>query len=69
MTIADLAFIATYSSILAGKQIDLTKYDPELKAWFVRCKAAIPNYEEANDLGAEDWGQLLQQQAIRNKQG
>jgi glutathione S-transferase len=69
LTIADLAFVASYSSILAGNQIDLTKYDPELKAWFERCKAAIPNYAEANGVGAEQWGQFLQEQTIRNKRG
>ena len=69
VTIADLAFVASYSSILAGNQIDLAQYDPDLKVWFERCKAAIPNYEEANGVGAEQWGQLLQTRATQKKGG
>jgi len=55
MTIADLACVATYSTLKAVGVADLTKY-PEAENWFQRCQEAIPNYQEANGKGAEDLG-------------
>ena len=66
LTIADLAFVASFSSLLEGNQVDLTKYDPQLGDWFARCKAEIPNYQMANGEGGEQWGQLLQSKLKEN---
>jgi len=55
MTVADLAFVATYSTIEAVGHFDLTPF-PEIKAWFEKVKAEIPDYEEVNGKGAADMG-------------
>ena len=67
LTLADLAFVASFSSLLEGHQIDLTQYDPEIGGWFGRCKEEIPNYQKANGEGAEQWGQFLQSRIKENK--
>ena len=41
MTLADLAFLATYSTIEATGNFDLTPY-AETNAWFEKMKAAVP---------------------------
>ena len=55
LTVADLAFVATYSSIEAISHFDLSPY-PEVKAWFEKVKGEIPNYDECNGKGAADMG-------------
>ncbi|CAB4055392.1 GST [Lepeophtheirus salmonis] len=55
MTIADIAWVATYSSIKEADVIDLVPYK-ELDAWFTKCVALIPNYETCNGKGAKGFG-------------
>jgi len=55
LTVADIAFIATYSTIEAVNHFDLTQY-PEVNEWFEKVKGEIPNYEECNGKGAGDMG-------------
>ena len=55
MTLADLAFLATYSTIEATGNFDLTPY-AETNAWFEKMKAAVPNYAKANGDGATTFG-------------
>jgi len=55
LTVADLAFVATYSTIEAVGHFDLSGY-PTIKAWFEKVKGEIPDYEEVNGKGAADMG-------------
>jgi len=57
MTIADLALVATYTTVKeAGiADVDMCPYG-NLEPWFEKCKAAIPNYEKANGEGAAAFG-------------
>ena len=59
LTVADIAFLATYSTVVATGHFDLTPY-PEVNAWFDKVKAEIPNYEKANGEGATDFGAWFQ---------
>ncbi len=63
-TLADLAFMATYSSMEATGHFDLAAY-PEAKAWFNKMKAEIPNYEKANGEGARFLGDFFKS-AVKN---
>ena len=55
LTLADLAYLATTSTLVAtGMIADLP---PELDQWYNKCKSLIPDYEKANGLGAEEFGQ------------
>ena len=55
LTLADLAYLATTSTLVAtGIIADLP---PELDQWYNKCKSLIPDYEKANGLGAEEFGQ------------
>eukprot|EP00095_Tigriopus_kingsejongensis_P001406 maker-scaffold229_size244821-snap-gene-1.17 protein:Tk01406 transcript:maker-scaffold229_size244821-snap-gene-1.17-mRNA-1 annotation:"glutathione s-transferase delta-epsilon 2" len=55
MTLADVAFLATHSSLVATGAIDVSEY-PELAAWFEKMKGEIKNYEKANGKGAALFG-------------
>ncbi|CAB4055393.1 GST [Lepeophtheirus salmonis] len=55
MTIADIAWVATYSSIKEADLVDLLPYK-ELEAWFTKCVALIPNYETCNGKGVKAMG-------------
>jgi len=55
LTVADLAFVATYATIEACGNFDLTPY-AETNAWFEKMKKEIPNYEKANGEGAAGFG-------------
>ncbi|CAB4055402.1 GST [Lepeophtheirus salmonis] len=55
MTIADIAWVATYSSIKEADLVDLLPYK-ELDAWFTKCVALIPNYETCNGKGVKVMG-------------
>ena len=56
MTIADLAFVATYSAIKVSEVAALDSF-PELNTWFEKLIKEIPNYEKANGEGALEFGQ------------
>ena len=55
MTLADISFLATYSTVKATGYFDLEKYE-ELNAWFEKIKGEVPDYENANGQGATDFG-------------
>jgi len=55
ITVADIACVATISSIVATGAIDLADYSDVL-AWFDKCKDLIPNYEKACGEGATAFG-------------
>jgi len=56
MTVADIVFVATFSTILACEGlVDLTAYK-ELNSWFEKVKQGLPKYEEANGKGCEVFG-------------
>ena len=57
LTLADLAFLATYSTIVAVGHFDLSEY-AEVNAWFERVKSEVPNYEKCNGEGATLFGGL-----------
>ena len=67
LTLADIAFVSTYSTILASEAFDLSAYSPELNEWFEKCKALIPNFEKANDEGAVAFGGWYKGKAAANK--
>jgi len=59
MTIADIALIATYSTIKATGGvggIDFSDY-PNIEAWYEKCIKLVPNYEKANGEGATAFGE------------
>jgi glutathione S-transferase len=56
LTIADIAFLSTYSTIVATGAIDVTPYTA-INEWFEKVKNEVPNYEKANGVGAEAFGQ------------
>jgi len=55
MTIADIACVATLSTLLATEAFDVSKYT-DMNAWYEKCKGLIPNYEKANGEGAAKFG-------------
>jgi glutathione S-transferase len=55
LTIADVALVATYSTIKETGAVDLSEYK-DAEAWFTKCTALIPNYEKANGEGAAAFG-------------
>ena len=61
LTVADLAFLSTYSSIVALNYFDLSAY-PKTNAWFEKVKGQVPNYERACGEGASEFGKLLEKQ-------
>ncbi len=46
-TLSDLSLLSTYSSVRATGAVDAASEYPALNAWFMRAKAAVPNYKEA----------------------
>eukprot|EP00096_Caligus_rogercresseyi_P006163 TRINITY_DN22422_c0_g1_i1.p1 TRINITY_DN22422_c0_g1~~TRINITY_DN22422_c0_g1_i1.p1 ORF type:complete len:232 (-),score=47.75 TRINITY_DN22422_c0_g1_i1:56-685(-) len=56
MTIADLCWVATYSTLKACDVVPLDKYK-ELEAWFKKVVALIPNYDKANGNGVKEFGE------------
>ena len=67
MTLADISFVATYSSIKAMGSVDTRKY-PFIEAWFIRCKQQIPKYQEVCGEGAEMLGGVYKKsKAINNR--
>ncbi len=57
LTLADLAWAATYSTAKAAGNIDLTAY-PDLNAWYEKVTAEIKNYEKADGVGAAAFGEF-----------
>ncbi len=57
LSLADLAFAATYSTVAAFAYFDLSEY-PDLNAWFARVKAEIPKYKELCGDGAEELAEM-----------
>jgi len=55
LTIADIALVATFSTIKATGCVDLADY-PETEKWLTKCQGLIPNYEKANGEGAAAFG-------------
>jgi len=62
MTLADLAMLATYSTMEATGAFELDKYG-DLVAWAAKMKAAVPNYEKANGEGATGFGGFYKSKA------
>jgi glutathione S-transferase len=56
-TIADLAFVATFSTMKVCSFVDLAPY-PELLAWLEKMEGLIPNYEKANGAGVAKFGKF-----------
>ncbi len=50
VTLADLAFLSSYTTFVAAGLVDISKY-PALTAWFEKVKKEVPNYERANGEG------------------
>ena len=67
LSLADICFVATYSTILASEAFDLSAVNPAVNDWFEKCKAAIPNYEKANGEGAAGFGAWFKSQAAAKK--
>ena len=55
MTLADLSFVATYSTLRATGSVDTRKFAFN-EAWFKRCQQQIPDYHEACGRGADVFG-------------
>lgn len=56
LTLADLCFMATLSSVQASGVVDLEKDYPELKNYIDKVSAQVPNYAKANGEGAAKFG-------------
>jgi len=69
MTIADICFLATLSSIMAAGAADFEKDYPELKAYVEKISSQVPNYAKANGDGATafgNWGGEKFKKAVEN---
>ena len=55
LTVADLALLASFSTMAATENFDMTDY-PETTAWFEKVKGEVPNYETACGEGAAAFG-------------
>ena len=55
LTVADLAFAGTFSSVLSTGAFDVSAFEATA-AWFDKVKGEIPNYEKANGEGAGIFG-------------
>merc|ERR1711872_869272 len=57
ITIADLALLATYSTMKAAElaDLDLASF-PNTVAWYEKCVKLVPNYEKANGEGCAAFG-------------
>ena len=55
MSLTDLSFIATYSTLRATGSVDTRKFAFN-EAWFKRCQQKIPNYLAACLRGADVFG-------------
>jgi len=66
-SLADICFVATFSTIVASEAFDLSSHNPELNDWFEKCKAAIPNYEKADGEGAAAFGGWYKSQVAAKK--
>ncbi len=62
VTLADLAFVASYTTLLETGVVDVSPYS-ELPAWLERVKKEIPNYEKANGEGVKKLGELFKSKA------
>nr|ACO15541.1 Glutathione S-transferase 1-1 [Caligus clemensi] len=62
MTIADICWVATYSTIKAAGFMQLEEYK-ELEAWFTKCVSLIPNYDKANGDGVKAFGEFYKSKA------
>ena len=62
LSIADLAILATYTSIAASEKavVDLDEW-PKTKEWAERVKERIPNYEKANGKGVKDLHDMIKE--------
>ena len=65
LTVADLAFLATFSTIEATGHFDLSAF-PDVNAWFAKVKSQVPNYEHACGKGATLFGDLYRK-AMRHE--
>jgi glutathione S-transferase len=57
MTLADLALIATVSTLVESAGMDIGGY-PNVVKWYKKCQETIPGYE-ANTAGCEDYKKLF----------
>lgn len=57
LTVADCSLVASVSSIVAVGW-DVTPYG-NVKNWLARCALTIPNYAEANQTGANEFGKAV----------
>jgi len=62
ITVADVACISTFSTLVASEAVDLSEYSNTM-AWFEKCKTLIPNYEKANGEGAVAFGGFYKSKA------
>uniref|UniRef100_A0A0K2U3Y6 Glutathione S-transferase 1 n=1 Tax=Lepeophtheirus salmonis TaxID=72036 RepID=A0A0K2U3Y6_LEPSM len=63
ITIADISFLATYSTIKACDIISLHNYK-DLNDWAQRCSLLIPNYDQINQKGASKFGELYKEKGF-----
>ena len=56
LTLADICFVATLSTVTATGIVDFEKEYPELKNYIESISKEIPNYEKANGTGAAMFG-------------
>ena len=60
MTIADISYVATYSTMAQTKDVYLNLDDyPNAKAWVAKMQTLIPNYEKTCGEGAKVFGEAF----------
>jgi len=65
LTIADIAFVTTFSSIAACEgHVDLSSYS-KLLSWFDRMKTELPKYEKTNGEGAVILGEFYKEKYLK----
>lgn len=68
LSIADLAFMATYSSMRATEAVDLKPFK-NLTAWYQKLTQEIPNYKKADGKGAEEFGHYYKMKLKESEAG
>ena len=62
MTLADLAFAASYATMKSVDHLDKSMYS-ELNAWFDKVSKEVPNFDKVNTAGADIFGGFYKSKA------
>ena len=64
MTLADLAFAATYATMKSTGHLEKFQV-PELSAWYEKVSKEIPNFDKVNTAGANIFGDFYKSKVTK----